>query len=780
LASRRNRRIDDRPHGGKDGPMSATTSSPSTDSGIETRRWLLAGRVQGVGFRPFVHRLALRHGLSGWVQNRMGQVEILGQGPRAQLDAFAHALLTDAPPLARPHMVSAEPIAAARFTHFAIRASATHGETSIHVPPDYYACPDCVRELHDPNDRRHRYPFINCTQCGPRYTLIERLPYDRANTSMAGFALCPACRAEYDDPADRRFHAEPVACPACGPRLQFYSEDEGLIDDGSAAYDAALRALASGRIVAVKGVGGYHLVCDARDERAVARLRLLKPRPHKPLAVMFPLAGEDGFDIVRRYARPEGAELALLGDPMRPIVLVSKRSDASLAKSIAPGLDEIGAFLPYSPLHHLLLHDFGAPLVATSANVSGEPVLTDNTEVEARLAHVADAFLHHDRPILRPADDSVYRVIADVPRPLRLGRGIAPLELELPFAVAQPVLATGGHMKNCVALAWGRRVVVSPHIGDLDAPRSLAVFGQVVADLQALYGVRAERVVHDAHPYYASTRWARRSGLPATAVFHHRAHAAALAGEHPEVARWLVFAWDGVGYGEDRTLWGGEALLGVPGDWRRVGSFRPFHLPGGEKAGREPWRSAAALCWETDTPWTELPKDAHLLHAAWRKRLNAPATSAVGRLFDAAAALTGLNLRSSFEGQGPMMLEAAATDGDALPLPLARDPHGLWRTDWAPLLPLLLDADSAAGERAGRFHASLARALLAQALRVREEHGDFAVGLTGGVFQNRRLAELALDELRAHGFDARLPARTPCNDGGLCYGQVIEATDLRV
>lgn len=757
--------------------MSASPSSPSTpaDATIETRRWLLGGRVQGVGFRPFVHRLATAQGLAGWVQNRMGEVEIVCQGPRARLDAFAHALLVEAPPLARPRVVSTAPVKTDDLESFEIRVSETHGVRSIHVPPDYYACPDCVRELRDPHDRRYRYPFINCTQCGPRYTLIERLPYDRPNTSMAGFALCPECRREYTDPLDRRFHAEPVACPACGPRLQFYSEDDGQIDEPAAALDAALRGLRHGKILAVKGIGGYHLMCDARDDRAIARLRLLKPRPHKPLAVMFPFVGEDGFDVLRRHARPSETDLAQLADPMRPIVLVPKQPDGALAEGIAPGLAEIGAFLPYSPLHHLLLQDFGAPLVATSGNASGEPVLTDNREVESRLAHVADGFLHHDRPIVRPADDPVYRVIAGMPRPLRLGRGIAPLELELPFALAQPVLATGGHMKNAIALAWDRRVVVSPHIGDLGTPRSLAVFEQVAADLQALYGVRAERVVHDAHPYYVSTRWARQTGLALVSVFHHRAHASALAGEEPDIEHWLIFTWDGVGYGEDGTLWGGEALLGAPGGWRRVASFRPFHLPGGEKAGREPWRSAAALCWETGTAWKGLPEHADLLHVAWRKRLNAPATSAVGRLFDAAAALTGLNQRSSFEGQGPMLLEAAATGADALPLPLTHDANGLWRTDWAPLVPMLLDAACPVAERAGRFHATLARALLDQARRAREEHGDFTVGLTGGVFQNRRLAELALDALRAHGFDTRLPARTPCNDGGLCYGQVIEA-----
>jgi hydrogenase maturation protein HypF len=423
-----------------------------------------------------------------------------------------------------------------------------------------------------------------------------------------------------------------------------------------------------------------------------------------------------------------------------------------------------------------LLDEFGGPLVATSGNVSGEPVLTENDDVTRRLAHVAEAFLHHDRPIQRPADDPVYRVIAGFARPLRHGRGSAPLEFALPFTLGRPVLAVGGHMKNTVALAWGERIVVSPHIGDLDAPRSLSVFEQVIADLQNLYGVRAESIVCDAHPVYVSSRWARRSGLPVTPVLHHYAHASALAGEHPDVANWLVFAWDGVGYGADGTLWGGETLLGAPGRWQRAGSLRPFYLPGGEKAGREPWRSALSLCWEAGVEWKQCPEDPMLAHHAWRRRLNCPQTTSAGRLFDAAAALTGLHYRSSYEGQGPMLLEAACTEDSAhaIPLPLARNRQGLWETDWAPLLPFLMNQKLTVTERADGFHTSLVRALVAQANALREEHGELAVGLGGGVFQNRVLTERAFAALRENGFDVRLMHQVPCNDAGISYGQIIE------
>jgi hydrogenase maturation protein HypF len=744
-------------------------------SAVHARRWMLDGRVQGVGFRPFVYRLAQRYGLKGCVQNLAGQVEIHAEGAAASLVAFEAALLHEAPPLARPRILTSAAMPTQGFSTFSIVASRGDAAARIHVPPDYFACDDCLRELRDPHDRRYRYPFINCTQCGPRYTLITRLPYDRPNTTLAGFTLCTACCAEYENPLDRRFHAEPVACPRCGPVLQYRAAEGALIEDSATALSTAVAALRSGRILAVKGIGGYHLMCDAGNTTAVMRLRARKPRPHKPLAVMFPWRGDDGLDAVRESLRPDAMQAQLLCDPMRPIVLIPRRSDAALTPTIAPGLNEVGAFLPYSPLHHLLLDDFDAPLVATSANISGEPVLTDNAEVEARLPHVAEAFLHHNRTIARPADDPVYRVIAGRPRPLRLGRGSAPLELTLPCALAQPLLAVGGHMKNTIALAWEDRIVISPHIGDLDAPRSLEVFEQVINDLQDLYQISATRIVCDAHPGYASTRWARRSALPVQTVLHHHAHASALAGEYPDVQNWLVFTWDGVGYGADGSLWGGEALHGAPGHWQRAASFRPFHLPGGERAGREPWRSAAALCWENGIAWKSKLVDIDLVQQAWAKRINAPATSAVGRLFDAASALLGLIETASFEGQGPMLLEAiCSTDTAGVSLPLAPDAEGVLRSDWAPLLPYLLDEQRSVGERAAGFHASLAQALLDQALALRELQGAFVVGLVGGVFQNRVLTERAVTLLRTNDFEVRLAITLPCNDAGISFGQVIE------
>jgi hydrogenase maturation protein HypF len=796
----------------------------------EARRWLLSGRVQGVGFRPFVFRLAQRFGLNGRVQNLAGQVLIEAQGAAATLDDFAAALISEAPPLARPHLFSVESIPSLQQDSFEIAPSAVPDAAQVHIPPDYFLCDDCRREMLDPQDRRYRYPFINCTQCGPRYTLITRLPYDRPNTAMAEFALCPACRAEYDNPHDRRFHAEPLACPQCGPQLQFVQSTlpppvrgtaEGSLQSsgvptgvplaggagegvevasnaayphpdlppargketgsapslrGEAALQACIAALQRGEIVAVKGVGGYHLMCDATSAAAIGKLRERKQRPHKPLALMFPWCGADGLEQVRTQLQLDQQSSALLSEPMRAIVLLRRRHDSTLPEVIAPGLKEVGVMLPYSPLHHLLLDGLQRPLVATSANISGEPVLTDNTEVEARLGRVTQYFLHHNRPIVRPADDTVLRVIAGKPRLIRGGRGIAPLELALPFALQQPLLAVGGHTKNTIALGWGKRAVISPHIGDLDAARSMEVFEQVIADLQRLYRVTPQAIACDAHTAYASSRWSARQGLPLLRVWHHHAHASALAFEHHPDKTWLSFTWDGVGLGEDGSLWGGEALHGRPGAWQRVARLRSFRLPGGEKAGREPWRSAAALCWETGLDFAPPAADPALLKQAWQRGLNAPLTTAAGRLFDGAASLLGLVEHASYEGQGGMYLEQMASgEIEAVAMLLHQDAAGLLTADWQPLVQAMLNHDVPVALRAMQFHRSLARTIVEQAKRIHTRKFFDAVGLSGGVFQNRLLAELALAELAAAGFDAYLSERSPCNDGGIALGQLVEA-----
>ena len=743
---------------------------------VVARRIHLTGHVQGVGFRPFVFRLAREHGIRGHVQNQLGEVEVVAIGVADAVACFVRELVDSAPPLSSPSIASIETIDPGETGDFAIIDSLADSDAQVFVPPDYFMCDDCRRELEDPNDRRHAYPFINCTQCGPRYTLIEALPYDRPNTSMSGFPLCPDCEAEYRDPADRRFHAEPVACSRCGPHLSFEDEDGRPAGDRETALARSVDVIRAGKIVAVKGIGGYHLVCDARDEQAVARLRRRKRRPDKPLAVMFPVCGEDGLEAIRDHVRLRADEAALIAGPMRPIVLAEKRPGGALAGNIAPGLDEIGVFLPYSPLHQLLLDGVGGPVVATSGNISGEPVLTGNVEARSRLAGIADAFLQHNRPIVRPADDPVYRHIRGRPRPFRIGRGCAPRELQLPRAQSTPTLAVGGHMKGTVALSWDRRVVVSPHIGEMDSPRSLDVFEQVARDLQALYGVQARRVVCDAHPGYTTNRWAeRRSGLPVETVWHHAAHASACVAETDLPGSWLVFAWDGVGLGPDGSLWGGEALYGEPGSWQRFSSLRTFRLPGGDKAGREPWRSAAALHWECGLDWAANADSEGLAKAAWDADLNCPVTSAAGRLFDAAAAVICNIGSASFEAQGPMQLEALCRQtAPPVELELVEGDDGVLRADWQPLLGVISDHGIEPARRAEIFHASLAASVARQAAVARERFGVERVGLCGGVFQNRCLAEQTMAMLEDARFDVHMPRLLPCNDAALSYGQAAE------
>ncbi len=749
---------------------------------LQARHLIITGKVQGVGFRPFIYRLAHQLGLSGSVRNCTGQVEIHIQGTEAGLEQFCNEIVASAPAISAPYIQSVHSIEpdleAETSRHFSILPSDNSDTPQIHIPTDFFTCDDCLAELRDPAQRRYAYPFINCTQCGPRYTLIKKLPYDRAATSMSGFTLCQDCRNEYEDPLDRRFHAQPLACPHCGPALQFRDGSQD-VQDTAKALTACIKSLHEGKIIAVKGIGGYHLLCDAQNDETIDRLRQQKPRPDKPLAVMFPERGSEGLARIRQYVELTQDEADLLRSPARPIVL--SRNKKPLSALIAPGLNELGVMLPYSPLHYLLLDAFDLPVVASSANISGEPVLTDSAEVEKRLSQVAQSFLHHNRGIVRPADDPVYRTIAGRPRPIRMGRGNSPVELDLPFSLSEPVLATGSHMKNTIALAWDDRIVVSPHIGDLDSPRSLLVFRQVIEDLQQLYQTRAKAVLCDAHPMYASSRWATESDLPVTPIFHHHAHASALVLDYWTDNRstaddWLIFTWDGAGHGTDNTLWGGEALYGQPGNWQRVASMLPFYLPGGEKASREPWRSAAALCWQCGIHWTGLPAGAELLQQAWGKRHNTPQTTAVGRLFDAAAALTGLLQQASFEGQGPMLLEQASSAlRPCQPMPQIENTQGLLQADWSGLLPLLMDDGRSISDRASHFHSCLAHTLLWQAQTVRQRHHVNNIGLCGGVFQNRKLSDYVVSLLEENGFRACMPIRLPANDAAICAGQVVEA-----
>ncbi len=749
-----------------------------SDHTVSTIHLRLSGKVQGVGFRPHIYRIATELGITGWARNLRGEVEIMASGTEQATTLFMRRLIKEAPAVASPRISQRNEIDSARLAataRFAILDSIHEEGEKIHLPCDLDCCPRCLNELNDPTNRRYRYPFINCAECGPRYTAITQLPYDRASTSMASFPRCAQCEKEYRDPADRRFHTEAISCPTCGPQLTFVAGNSRLNDTAGALIKTE-QLLRAGKSIAIKGIGGYHLLCAASSDAAVARLRRQKGRPDKPLAVMF-----RNVDAVRRELLCDEISTALLCERSRPIVLCEKRGDTTLSTLIAPGLNQIGALLPYSPLHQLILNSADTPLVVTSANISGEPVITEGDELEARSGDIADAFLHHDRPIIHSADDSLFQIIDKKPRPLRLGRGHAPLELTLPVTLDKPLLAVGGQMKNSIALAWDNRIVLSPHIGELDSPRSADLFRKTIDSLQHHYAVSAEGVICDAHPDYFSHRWAADNSLPVTWVYHHHAHASAIAAEQAIEESSLVFTWDGTGLGSDGTLWGGDALLGRPGMWQRVATMRPFRLPGGERTAREAWRCAASLCWHAGEAWANHPQAALLL-SAWKKGINAPFTSSVGRLFDGAASLLGLIDHTTFEGQAAMLLQASAENSppsSAVPLPSTTNSEGVLVSDWQPLLIPLQNQNKTVAQRAALFHSVLAHTICELAVEIRQQHGPFIVGLNGGVFQNRRLAEEAIALLEQHDFKVILPQQLPCNDGALCYGQIIEAATQR-
>lgn len=696
-------------------------------------RFTVRGAVQGVGFRPFVWRLAQELGLRGHVRNEGGCVVIEAEGCR--LDEFRVRLDREQPPAARVEAIGWESIPSRAESGFVIVAS--NGGSTPSVVPDRATCADCLREVLDPSSRFYRYPFTNCTRCGPRYSIIERTPYDRASTTMAAFAMCAACRAEYENPADRRFHAQPVACPDCGPRLS-------LCDATGAAVDAvdvigvAAAALGRGEIVALKGLGGFQLLVDATNTNAIRRLRDRKHRPHKPLAVMV-----RDVDAARRWAHLSDIEATLLQSPAAPIVLVRSRSGA-VPDGIAPDLSEVGLMLPTTPLHHLLLRAMDFPVVCTSGNLSGEPICTDNDEALVRLGRIADLFVMHDRSIRRAVDDSVARVIDDAPQVLRLARGYAPLTLPMH---GSPVLAVGGHLKNSISIRADGRAIVSQHIGDLESTLAIDAMRTAARDLQAFYGNVPARVACDLHPDYASTHFAQEIGRPVAPVQHHVAHALACMAEHG-LTRLLAVVWDGMGLGPDGTIWGGEFLHMNGRSWRRVAHLRPYRLPSGDMAARDTRRALAALRGEGV--------------------VMGPVCSSAGRLFDGFAALLGLCGAQTYEGQAAMQLEAAAASGvdDAYCLPLI---DGV--LDWRPMFEAA-GAEGNSALAAAKFQNALVEGIVA----VAREVGDPRVALTGGCFQNRYLTERALRRLRVEGFTPVIPRQVPPNDGGIALGQLAAVT----
>jgi hydrogenase maturation protein HypF len=723
----------------------------------------IRGTVQGVGFRPFVHRLASDLGLAGWVRNGPAGVSCEAEGPRDALETFRRRLPLEKPSRAEFASIGEAWIAPRGGAAFEILPSEQDAPAEARLPPDAAPCADCLRELRDPADRRRRHPFINCTACGPRYSILEALPWDRSRTTMAGFAPCDRCRREYEDPADRRFHAEPVACPACGPSLALRDPRGARLAAGDDALARAGQALRDGRTVAVKGVGGFHLMVRARDEAALRRLRERKAREEKPFAVLVrDLAAACALVVM------EPQEAAWLAEPGAPIVLARRRDDR-LAPAVAPGRPQLGLFLPPSPLHQLLADDLDEPLVATSGNLSDEPICIDDAEALERLHGIADLFLVHDRRIVRPLDDSVVRLIDGGPCFLRRGRGYAPYDLPLD-APLPPALAVGAQLKGCVAVSDGARIRVGPHLGDLSSEPGFASFRRAAEDLPRLSGLVPDTIIHDLHPDYRSTRWAQDDGRPPAGVQHHHAHLHAALAEHRLEPPVLGVVWDGTGWGPDGTVWGGEFLRAEPGGIRRAGHLRRFRLPGGEAAVREPRRAALGALVELfgpdapPAPGFEAPELALLLDLL-RKGLRSPWTSSAGRLFDAAAALCGLRERTGYEGQAAMELEAAVDPAETGRYPIGRD------GDWGPLLRGLIE-DRARGESAGlcaaRFHRGMAELIVDVAAR----EGLRDVVLTGGCFQNRVLAEAAARRLREEGFRPRLHRVVPPNDGGIAAGQI--------
>ena len=765
--------------------MDAITCPETVSSNRQRIRLTISGAVQGVGFRPFVYRLAASENLGGFVRNTGSSLVLEVEGTDEAIARFVFRLKHEAKSPAFIERIDREELAATGEEAFSIATSSTAEQPSAHVLPDLAMCDECRSEIFDPADRRYRYPFTTCMHCGPRYSIIEAVPYDRERTAMRHFAMCPACQAEYDDPTSRRFHAETNACPDCGPQLALYSGDGKRIAAKADALKRAVAAVREGQILALKGLGGFQLIVDARNGEAVARLRQRKQRPAKPFAVM--VRTVDEAEALAHLSRPEREALQSAASP---IVLARRRGDIAepLATNVAPGHPDIGIMLPYTPLHLLLLEDLRFPVIATSGNRSGEPIAASDEEAFAHLSGVADLFLTHDRPILRPVDDSVIRVIAGQPTVLRCARGFAPLPLADAVQTSS-VLALGGHMKSSVAVGGGGQIVLGPHIGELDRSETRAAYARSIEGMTRLYGVQPERVACDFHPDYHSTHCADATGAPpASKAPHHLAHVLAAMVDNGLDGPVLGVAWDGSGYGADGTIWGGEFLYVAGNRYRRAAHFAPFPLPGGEAAAREPRRAAIGALyavmgervWDADNlpPLADFAEqERQLLGSALTRGLNSPMTSSAGRLFDAVAAILGLCQRMTFEGEAAMAVEFAARRArraTRFPAPEFAAGKDAMVLDWKPMLNMLAGKFRSGASRedlAAGFISWLADAIVEIAQLTQIEQ----VVLTGGCFQNALMTEWAAQRLTAAGFTPLRHRRVPPGDGGLAVGQAAFA-----
>ena len=787
----------------------------------------ITGIVQGVGFRPFVYNLATKLGLKGWVNNTSAGVDVHIEGEDADIRSFVEKLKSEKPPLAVMDEISVRKVPLENYQTFDIHHSISIEGAFQPISPDVAICDDCLRELFDPSDRRYRYPFINCTNCGPRFTIIKDIPYDRPKTTMAGFPLCPDCEREYKAPLDRRFHAQPVACPVCGPHVWLEMSSRFRVSgfrsvERDEAVQETRRLLAEGRIVAIKGLGGFHLACDATNPEAVTELRRRKLRVDKPFALMMP-----NLETIERHCFVSDAERELLTSAARPILLLKRKFESNIVREVAPGQDNIGVMLPYTPLHYLLFDDGprtashsssivnrpSSALVMTSGNLSEEPIATDNNEARQRLASLADAFLFHDRDIHIRCDDSVVRVLGilengklvtnsqspDLPItnlpicPLRRSRGYSPFPVKLPFEVPQ-LLATGSELKNTFCITNKNYAFLSHHIGDMENYETLKSFEQGVEHFERLFRVKPEAIVCDLHPNYLATRYAleraQRENLPTFNIQHHHAHIAACMAEHRlDGSRPVIgFAFDGTGYGDDGAIWGGEILVADYRGYQRVGQREYFPLPGGDAAIKKPARTALALLWSLGLEWDErfesvkefCADDRILLRTQLEKKINTPMTSSLGRLFDAAAALAGVRQSVNYEAQAAIEFEALADSAEAGKYPFAWNQARVQVRGAVEALVADVLAGVPTSKISARFHNGLADVCRVASIEVRNRMGVNEVALSGGVWQNLTLLGRTLSSLRESGFQVYIHRQVPTNDGGLALGQAVIAAVRRI
>jgi hydrogenase maturation protein HypF len=738
------------------------------------KKLTISGIVQGVGFRPFVYQLANHFHLHGFILNDASGVKIELEGDENSISDFIDMLHENLPPLSRIDTFDVEAGEYRGYKNFQILKSEDQSDKSVLVSPDIAICKKCLEEMDDPNNRRYAYPFINCTDCGPRYSIIETLPYDRTNTSMSSFRMCEACEEEYSDPLDRRFHAQPISCPNCGPRFTLFDNKQQLLDRDNNAIKKVSGAIKEGAIIAIKGLGGFHLICDARNDTALIELRRRKQRPSKPFAVMFP-----DLEMIRSAALISSEERELILSKEKPIVIVSKHTQSTVSELVAPNLDRIGVFLPYTPLHHLLLQELDTPIVATSANLSNEPIICDADELVKKLGHIVDLILDHDRDILNANDDSVVQMSGEEKVTLRLSRGYTPKSIKLPFKSGINILALGANQKSSIALIIEETLIISPYIGDLNSLEAFEYFERTLSSFKRFYDFEPELIVYDKHPEYMTTRWAEalkiiKPEIQFIQLQHHYAHLLSVMAEFNLNQKVLGFSFDGTGYGDDGTIWGGEVMIADSHDYERVVTLKPFPLLGADKAIKEPRRSALSLLFETFSP-DELDKmdsstlqqfskdDIKMLHHAWKKRINAPLCSSMGRLFDAVASLSDVIHVSSYEGESGLLMEQYVDDTFTEILPFEIN-NGI--IDLHPMIKALVQMEDKK-EIISAFFNTIVEIIF----HISSKYPGYPLVFSGGVFQNRVLVKKITRRCKDENIEYYLNTETAINDGGIAVGQ---------